>query len=169
LLRLYPGSAGPPVKCSLGRIDRFAVAGLRVSTSTQIAGRTLECGEQRDSSRRARPDLARRHDHQRGHQTCWQTRYTRAVLPAISPTSAPDYPSRVRPPRQQLRLAVGAQFVMVAGPIYRRPIRSILLSRNRFTKAFGGQSARQGSELANPEPGSPCGQRNTCIITIIHR
>jgi hypothetical protein len=27
--------------------------------------------------------------------------------------------------------------------------------------------ARQGRELANPEPGSPCGQRNSCIITII--
>src|ERR1700694_659652 len=95
-------------------------------------------------------------------------RLTRAVLAGISPTPAPDYPSRVRPPRQQSRVAVGAQFVMVAGLVYRRPIRSILLSCNRFTKAFDGQSARQGSELANPEPGSPCGQRNSCTIAIIH-
>jgi hypothetical protein len=95
-------------------------------------------------------------------------RLTRAALPAISPTPAPDYPSRVRPPRQQSRLAVGAQFVIVAGLICPRPIRSIWLSCNRFTKKVDGLSARQGSEIANPEPGSPCGQRDSCIITIIH-
>lgn len=47
-------------------------------------------------------------------------RLTRAVLPAISPTAAPNYPSRVRPPRQQSQLAVGAQCVMVAGLVYRK-------------------------------------------------
>src|SRR5260370_856994 len=63
-------------------------------------------------------------------------RLTRTVPPAIRPTSAPDRPSRVQPPRQQSRLAVGAQFVMVTGLTYRGPVRSILLSRNRFTTSF---------------------------------
>jgi hypothetical protein len=67
-------------------------------------------------------------------------RLTRTVPPAISPTPTPDYPSRVRPPRQQSQLAVGAQFVMVAGLTYRTPVWSILLSRNRFTKSFDGWS-----------------------------
>ena len=61
-------------------------------------------------------------------------RLTRAIPPAISPTPARDFPSRVRSPRQQSRLAVGAQFVMVTGLTYRSPVQSMLLSRNRFTK-----------------------------------
>ena len=47
-------------------------------------------------------------------------RLTRAVMPAICPTAASDCPSRVRPPRQQSRLALRAQLIIVTCLAYCR-------------------------------------------------
>src|ERR1700731_2300174 len=46
------------------------------------------------------------------------TVHTPTPMPSYT-SAAPDRPSRVRPLRQQLRVAVRAKFVMVTGPLHR--------------------------------------------------
>jgi hypothetical protein len=54
--------------------------------------------------------------------------YTRPGLPVESPTTWTAV------------AAVRAQFIMVMGLTYRLPVQSMLLSRNRFTRPFDGQT-----------------------------
>ena len=65
-------------------------------------------------------------------------RLTRAVMPALCPTPASASPSEVRPSRQQSRLALRAQLIIVTCLAYCRVLHSILLGRNRFTTSFDG-------------------------------
>jgi hypothetical protein len=65
-------------------------------------------------------------------------RLTRAVLPAVSLTPAPD--PLGRSDHQKSRLALRVQLIIVTCLACRRAIQSILLGRNRFMNSLDGYS-----------------------------
>ena len=65
-------------------------------------------------------------------------RLTRAVLPAISPRTRSRLPVERLATSTVIAARRGAQSAIVKGLTHRRSVRSILLSRNSFTKSFDG-------------------------------